>query len=197
MANLPVSTWTLEACKTRQRVLRFRITGCHTRISNIVTAGLSRRDAEKHLADVRGLLGELENIHDRIIELIDDDDVLTQQNVQHLTYAKVVDNCSSLVENYLLIRQDDDPSVVIETPEEIARRQALQTAEQRLREARTELAAAEQAVIDLGGTVSPTDGSEVNPSDSVSSVGNKPTNGIDFDPRIASKIVPSSKSFPD
>ncbi|XP_045034560.1 uncharacterized protein LOC123475636 [Daphnia magna] len=160
----------------------FRITGCHTRISNIVTAELSRRDAEKHLANVRGLLGELENIHDRIIELIDDDDVLTQQNVQHLTYAKVVDNCSSLVENYLLIRQDDDPSVVIETPEEIARRQALQTAEQRLREARIELATAEQAVIDLGGTVSPTDGSEVNPSDSVSSVGNKPTNGIDFDP---------------
>ncbi|KAI9551306.1 hypothetical protein GHT06_002506 [Daphnia sinensis] len=192
MANLPVSTWTLEACKTRQRVLRFRITGCHTRISNIVTAGLSRRDAEKHLADVRGLLGELENIHDRIIELIDDDDVLTQQNVQHLTYAKVVDNCSSLVENYLLIRQDDDPSVVIETPEEIARRQALQTAEQRLREARTELAAAEQAVIDLGGTVSPTDGSEVNPSDSVSSVGNKPTNGIYFIDPVDSTQAPDA-----
>jgi hypothetical protein len=188
MANLLVLTWTLDACKGRQKVVRFRITGCHNRINHIVTTGLSRRDAENHLADARVLLGELETIHDRIIELVDEDDVLTQQNNQHLLYAQTIDNCLALVENYLLQRQDDDPSVVIETPEQIARRQALETAEQRLRDAGAEVAAAEQAVIDLGGDVLPTDGSEMNPSDSASHVGDKPTKKIEFYPADSTQV---------
>jgi hypothetical protein len=147
-----------------------------------VTTGLSRRDAEKHLADARVLFGELETIHDRIIELVDEDAVLTQQNNQHLLYAQTIDNCSALVEDFLLLRQEDASSVVIETPEQIARRQALETTEQRLRDSRAEVAAAEQAIIDLGGDVLPTDGSEVNPSDTTSHVGDKPTKKIEFYP---------------
>ncbi len=110
MANTPIAEWTLEACKARQRVVRYRITGCHNRIKHIVTTHLSRRDAENHLADARVLLGELETIHDRIVKLIDDDDVLTQQNSQHLMYARTIDNCSSLVEeDYLVLREEDGP----------------------------------------------------------------------------------------
>ncbi|XP_046459823.1 uncharacterized protein LOC124206177 [Daphnia pulex] len=185
MANPPVSTWTLDVCKGRQKVVRSRITGCHTRINHIVTAGLSRRDAEKLLADARVLLGELETIHDRVIELVDDNDVLTQQNNQHQLYAQTIDNCSALVEDYLLLRRDDASSVAVETPDQIARRQELETAYQRLRDARAEVAAAEQAIIYLGGDVLPTDGSELNPSDSASQVGAKPTKKIECYPAEA------------
>ena len=180
MANPPVSTWTLDDCKKRQKLVRSRITGCHTRINHIVTAGLSRRDAEKLLADGRVLLGELETIHDRIVELVDEDDVLTQQNNQHLLYAQTIDNCSALVEDYLLLHRDDPSSVTVETPDQIARRQALETAYQRLRDLREEVKAAEQAIIDLGGEVLSTDGSEVNPTDSVSNIGDKPTKKIGY-----------------
>ena len=180
MANPPVSTWTLDDCKKRQKLVRSRITGCHTRINHIVTTGLSRRDAEKLLADGRVLLGELETIHDRIVELVDEDDALTQQNNQHLLYAQTIDNCSALVEDYLLLHRDDPSSVTGETQDQIARRQALETAYQRLRDLREEVKAAEQAIIDLGGEVLSTDGSEVHPNDSVSNIGDKPTKKIGY-----------------
>jgi hypothetical protein len=103
-------------------------------------------------------LGELEEINDRIIELIEGNDVLVQQNTQHLKYASTIDDASSLVENYLFLRQGDAPSVVVETTEETTRRQALAVAEQELRDNQTEIS---------------TDESEVNPSDSVLQVGQR------------------------
>ncbi|KAI9562447.1 hypothetical protein GHT06_009880 [Daphnia sinensis] len=116
-------------------------------VNAIVSGGLSRRDAERHLVDTRAFLGELEAIHDRIIELLDEDDVaaVNTQTTQHLTYASTVDSASSLDENYLTLRIGDPASVIVKTPEESAKRQALQTAEQRLRDARAELEEAEQA----------------------------------------------------
>ncbi|EFX67252.1 hypothetical protein DAPPUDRAFT_115590 [Daphnia pulex] len=167
----PVAQWALEACKAKQRGIRYKITGCHTRNQNIVTNNLSRRDAEKHLNDARNLLGDLERIHDRIIELVDDDDVAATQNTQHLAYASTVDAASALVKNYLLQRQDDNSSVVPETEAQAAIRRALQAAEQRVREARAEVEAAEQAFMDLGGDFSALGETELGPPDSVSQAG--------------------------
>ena len=156
----------------KQRGIRYKITGCHNRIQNIVKNNLSRRDAEKHLNDARNLLGDLERIHDRIIDLVGDDDVAaTAQNTQHLAYASTVDAASAMVENYLLQRQDDNSSVVPETEEQAAARRALQAAEQRVREARAEVEAAEQAFMDLGGDLSALEETELGPSDSVSQAG--------------------------
>lgn len=104
MATQPVAEWSLEMCKARQRVIRYKITGSYNRINNIVTKRLSRRDAKKHLAEARGLLGDMETIHDRIVKLLDDDGVVIAQNTRHLTYASTVDGASSLVENYVLLR---------------------------------------------------------------------------------------------
>ncbi|KAI9565123.1 hypothetical protein GHT06_008892 [Daphnia sinensis] len=127
-----IPTSNLVDCKARQKVVRRKITDLHTRINAIVS--------------------ELEAIHDRIIELLDEDDVaaVNIQTTQHLTYASFVDSASSLVENYLTLRIGDPASVIVETPEESARRQALQTAEQLLRDARAELEEAEQDFVDLG-----------------------------------------------
>jgi hypothetical protein len=97
-----IAEWTLEACKGKHRGIRYEITGCHNPIQNIVTKNLSRRDAKKHLNDACYLLGDLERIHDRIIELVDDDDVAATQNTQYLAYASTVDAASAMVENYLL-----------------------------------------------------------------------------------------------
>ncbi|XP_032791657.2 uncharacterized protein LOC116928674 [Daphnia magna] len=173
MGTQSVAEWTLEACKAKQRGIRFKITGCYNRIQNIVTNTLSRRDAEKQLTDSRKLLGELETIHDLIIELVDDDDVARAQNTQHLTYASAVDGASAMVENYLLQRQDDTFSVVPETEEQIARKIALQATEQRVRDAGAKFEAAEQALIDLGGDISALEEGEVDPYDSVSQSGRK------------------------
>ena len=106
MADEDVSTWNLEDCKAKQKSIRYRITGCHTRITNIVRRHLSRRDAEKQLTDARNLLGELETINDRILELLEED-LGDAQNTQHLTYDTTVDNASALVETYLVKRRND------------------------------------------------------------------------------------------
>ncbi|KAK4037433.1 hypothetical protein OUZ56_029466 [Daphnia magna] len=173
MGTQSVAEWTLEDCKAKQRGIRFKISGCYNRIQNIVTNTLSRRDAEKQLTDSRKLLGELETIHDLIIELVDDDDMARAQNTQHLTYASAVDGASAMVENYLLQRQDDTFSVVPETEEQIARKIALQATEQRVRDAGAKFEAAEQALIDLGGDISALEEGEVDPYDSVSQSGRK------------------------
>ncbi|EFX78580.1 hypothetical protein DAPPUDRAFT_105022 [Daphnia pulex] len=97
--------WALKDCKAKQRGIRFKITGCYNRIQNIVTNTLSRRDAEKQLTDACTLSGELETIHDRIIELLDDGvamNVARAWNTQHLTYSSAVDGASAMAENYLL-----------------------------------------------------------------------------------------------
>ncbi|EFX75752.1 hypothetical protein DAPPUDRAFT_323077 [Daphnia pulex] len=62
----PVAEWALEACKAKQRGIRYKITGCHTRIQNIVTNNLSRRDAKKHLNDARNLLGDIKRGDSRL-----------------------------------------------------------------------------------------------------------------------------------
>jgi hypothetical protein len=165
MADENVATWTLEVCKTKQRSIRYKITGCHTRITNIVRRRLSRRDAEKQLMDARTLLGELEAVNDRILAL-NEEELGEDQNTQHLTYATTVDNASALVETYLEQRQDDEPSELIETEEQAARRQELQDAEQRVKDARAALEDAEQALLDLGGL--PNEDSEIDPDDSAS-----------------------------
>ncbi|XP_045030437.1 uncharacterized protein LOC123472631 [Daphnia magna] len=183
----PISGWTLEDCKARQKVVRSRITNCHSRINHIVRGHFSRRDAEKLLAEARVFLGELEEIHNRFILLIEDQDAISPQTALHLIYASVIDDSSALIENYLLLRQDDASSVVVESAEETARRQALATAEQRLRDARAELSATEQEVIDLGGEVTITDSSELNPSDSVSQIGRR----TDPSP-VASAVAPDA-----
>ncbi|KZS19521.1 Uncharacterized protein APZ42_014015 [Daphnia magna] len=95
------------------------------------------------------------------------------QNTQHLTYASAVDGASAMVENYLLQGQDDTSSVVPVTEEQIARRIALQAAEQQVRDARAEFEAAEQALIDLGDDISALEKGEVDPYDSVSQSGRK------------------------
>ncbi len=177
MVNLTdIPAWDLDTCKARQKVVRRKITSLHIRVNAIVTGGLFRRDAEKHLNEARTFLGELEVIHDRMIELLDevDDAAVNTQTTQHQTYANHVDSASSLVENYLILRQNDPISVIDETPEEIARREALQTAEQRLRDARAELEEAEKAYVDLGGDITSPDKSEIGPSDSASQVGARP-----------------------
>ena len=165
MAGENVSTWDLEVCKAKQKSIRYKITGCHTRISNIVRRHLSRRDAEKQLMDARAHLGDLEIVNDRILQLIDED-LGDAQNTQHLTYATTVDNASALVETYLTQRQNDAPSELIETEEQAARRQELQDAEQRVKDARAVLEEAEQALFDLGGL--PKEDSEIDPGDSAS-----------------------------
>lgn len=50
---------------------------------------------------------------------------------------------------------------------------ALAAAERRLRDSQAELAAAEQAVMDLGGRVPLPDSLDVDPSDSVSQIGRR------------------------
>ncbi len=148
---------------------------------------LSRRDAEKLLAEAMIYLGELEELNNRIIVLIEDHEAISQPTALHLKYASVIDDSSALVENYLLLRQDDAPSVVVESAEETARRQALVTAEQRLRNARAELSAAELEVMDSGGEVTIADSSELNPSDSMSQVGQR------TDPYpVASAVAPDA-----
>jgi hypothetical protein len=48
-------------------------------------------------------LGELETIHDRIIEhRPDGDDVTRAWNTQNLTFSSAVDGASAMPENYLL-----------------------------------------------------------------------------------------------
>ena len=125
MADEDVSTWNLEECKTKQKSILYWITRCHTRINNIVRRRLSRRDSEKQLTDARNLLGELETINDRILELTEEE-LGDAQNTQHMTYATTVENASALVETYRVKRQDDAPSELIETEEQAARRQELQ-----------------------------------------------------------------------
>lgn len=112
----------------------------------------------------------------------DDDAAVHTQTTQHLTYAATVDSASSLVENYLTLRLGDPASVIVETPEEITRRQALQAAEQRLRDARVELEEAEKAYVDLGGQITPQDGSEIGPSDSASQIGARPIHKFEHYP---------------
>ena len=65
MNPVPISEWTLEDCKARQKGVRTRITVSHSRINHIVQQRLSRRDAEKLLAEARVYLGELEELNDR------------------------------------------------------------------------------------------------------------------------------------
>lgn len=102
MAEIDTSTWTLAVCKSRQTVLRSRITSCHTRICKIVDKSLSRRDVEKHLADARVYLGDLDSVHDWILELHDKDvDLVNSQTQDHQRYAGKVDATSALVERYL------------------------------------------------------------------------------------------------
>jgi hypothetical protein len=105
-----------------------------------VTTTLSHLDAEKQLTDACNLLGELETIHDWIIEhRLDGDYVARAWNTQHLTYSSAEDGASAMPENYLLQLQDDISSVAPESEEQVARRKALQAAEQQVRDARTKM----------------------------------------------------------
>ena len=109
----PISEWILEDCKARQKVVHSRITSCHSCITHIVRGHLSLREAETLLEEARVFLGELEDIHDRILALIDDEEAISQQTALHLKYASVIDDSSAMVENYLILRQYDVPSEVV------------------------------------------------------------------------------------
>lgn len=172
-------TWSFDQCKKRQKVLRSKVTSCHNRIKNIVTKKLSRRDSEKQLYDARGFLGELDRVQDRLLELLDEEDHEAQIN-EHTIWAGKVDDSSSLVESYLLSRHDDVSSVIMETPADAAKRQAILAAEDRLRDARAEFETAKQAlteatkaVTDLGGTADDND-DNVDFMDSCSHAGDAP-----------------------
>lgn len=109
MPEEDTTTLTLDQCKGKQKLLRSKITGCCTRIRRVIDGKLSRREAERLLMEVRAHLEETRPLNDRLIELLDDEEGVTQHE-QFLRYDGTVDEMADSVTDYLASRADDLPS---------------------------------------------------------------------------------------
>ncbi|KAI9557306.1 hypothetical protein GHT06_017134 [Daphnia sinensis] len=154
-----IATLTIDQCKSRQKLLRKKITGCCTRIRKVITSSLSRREATRLLEDARTLLGESGPINDRLLELLEDAEGEQQQEL-FLRYGGDVDAVADEVAAYLSSREGDVASVIgwdpID-PEVIAAQQRAQEAariyEEAARAAQAalrEMEAAKRSTQDLG-----------------------------------------------
>jgi hypothetical protein len=130
MPGEDITTLTLDQCKGKQKLLRSKITGCCTRIRRVIDGKLSRREAERLLTEVRAHLEENRPLKDQLIELLDEEEGVTQHE-QFLRYGGTVDEMADAVTDYLASRADDLPSTNGDPPS-----QELLDARQRARKAR-------------------------------------------------------------
>jgi hypothetical protein len=74
-----IAAFTIDQCRAHQKVLRFKITGCCTRMRKVITNKLSRREATRLLDEARTLLGDSGPINDRLLELLEEAEGEQQQ----------------------------------------------------------------------------------------------------------------------
>ncbi|KAI9553677.1 hypothetical protein GHT06_021605 [Daphnia sinensis] len=128
MQSEDIDNLTLEQCKARQRQLRHKITGCCTRTRRVIASKLSRREAERLLAEARGHLSDSSLINDRLLELLNDEEGGIQHE-QFLRYGGDIDSMAEAINNYLASRAGETASVIGDTSN-----QELVDAEQRVLE---------------------------------------------------------------
>ena len=175
---------TLAQAKLRQKGIRTKLTTAVSRIANMVAKKLSLNDAETQLQFARNVLSDLSDVHDRIIELLEEDspDYLAQIDA-NLLYCGKIDIASAQVEDYAEEKQAAGGAVGInlpqpqETDQERADREAREKAEDAVRAARLVLKEAEEAAQDLGLQV-PHDDDDDDDIQSVSPVRSAPLHSL-------------------
>ena len=214
-----ISAWPESQCRTKQKTLRSKITTTCKRIAAIVVKKQSKRDAERLMDELRIVMGDLQTVNDRIIEILDPGTAeYKKQEDEHLDYCGLLDTASGDIEAYEPPARSSDSgsqvSLVVETPEQIkaredreaalgrltVKRQQMQDLRQQARDLnehittiRAELKAAEEDVKQLGGRFDPDDDEdEIDPDDSVSAVGKKKPSTV-----VASdNVKPTTSSAP-